>query len=180
MVDITSLLATTIQGNEPMIYLVALAAVAVALALSFLSRIAFYVLGILGTLGALWTVYNATQTAGGITNSTLIVAGVLLVGGWVIGFVVRGTIKVGAVLTVAFATLLVWLTSWADTFENSGNLNGIPWYYIVVAGIIVAGIVLAIPTILGKAAKGAVHAVTPSHHGDKKEEASSKEMEVRR
>ncbi|MHB8584209.1 MAG: hypothetical protein ACYDDF_00010 [Thermoplasmatota archaeon] len=178
--DLTGLLATTISNNAPMIYLVALGAVIVALALSFIARFAFYILGILGTVGAAYVVYM-DYTGPGLSTSTAIFAGALLLGGWIVGFVVRGTIKIGSVLTVAFATLLIYLTVWADNAVSppaNRAWDSFAWYYFAIAGIVVAAVVLWIPSLLGKAAKGAVHVITPGGHPKEKE--APKEMEARR
>lgn len=165
-------LATTIVNASPQILLVALGALVVALALSFLARIAFYVVGVAGTVGALWTF---------VATKDLILPAILLVGGWVAGFILRSTIKVGAIIVTAFATGLVWLQQWGKAHSGQGWMMGgdtgslvlFTGDYVVFAGVLAVILVLAMPTILGKVMKGTVKTLVPGG-GDKKKEEPPK------
>lgn len=160
-------LANTITDHTTQILLVAAVAIGVALALSFLARIAFWVLGGAGTVGAVWIL-----ASGGISASSLTLAGIVFVGGWVGGFLVKNMIKVGAVIVTLFGYGLFWLTGWASGHDTAPVV--LPWatWSLVVHAVVAATLVVAvlvIPTIVGKMAKGAVKTIIPGG-GDKKDE----------
>lgn len=169
---IRDFLANTIHDNTGAVLLVAAGAIAVALALSFIARIAFWALGAVGTVGAIWVLAK-----GGFNGAALTLAGIVFVGGWVGGYLVKGMIKVGSVLVTLFGYGMFWLVGWADGNNTNGGTDVMwfdwPWLYHAIAAAILVAAVLAIPTIMGKVAKGAVKTVIP---GGKKEEKKPAEI----
>lgn len=177
---IREFLANTITDNFATVLLVALGAIAVALALSFIARIAFWALGIGGTLAAVAIVGKAAMTSNmGAAAFTL--AGIVLVGGWIGGYLVKGMIKFGSVVVTLFGYAMFWLTGWAA--GNDTNPEMVAWgawpalYHGIAAAVLVAA-VLAIPTIMGKVAVGAVKTIVPG--GGEKKKDEKKPAEIKR